>query len=169
MTALRQKHVISLILTPWYVVDIFSHDVSRRAPRGAIVIPVTAALEHWGQRIPHELALVCGGDAVTWTQLVSRSRTLAWALQTAGVQTGDLVGINLPNSTEAFIATAATWRLGAVPLPLSSRLPPHELEAVITLAHTRLVVTQTEALIASAPSLTFSQLVNLEPTGGALR
>ena len=37
--------------------------------------------------------------------------------------TGDMVTIALPNSIDWFVAAAACWKLGAIPQPVSSRLP----------------------------------------------
>jgi bile acid-coenzyme A ligase len=62
----------------------------------------------------------------------------AWA--EFGVGEGDFVTIGLPNSVAFFEAAVATWKLGAVPQPLSARLPDHERQAIVELADSRLVV-----------------------------
>jgi bile acid-coenzyme A ligase len=62
----------------------------------------------------------------------------AWA--ELGVSEGDYVTIGLPNSVAFFEAAVATWKLGAVPQPLSSRLPDRERQAIVELADSRLVV-----------------------------
>ena len=48
--------------------------------------------------------------------------------------------IALPNGIEMFEASLAVWKLGAVPLPLSHRLPRHEREMLVKLAEPALVV-----------------------------
>jgi bile acid-coenzyme A ligase len=57
-----------------------------------------------------------------------------------GVQLGDHVTIGLPNSPEFFAATIAAWKIGAVPQPVSPRLPHREREAIIHLAESPLVL-----------------------------
>jgi bile acid-coenzyme A ligase len=56
------------------------------------------------------------------------------------VGVGDYVTIVLPNSIEWIAATIACWKLGAVPQPLSSRLPDAELSEILDLRPSALVV-----------------------------
>ncbi len=53
---------------------------------------------------------------------------------------GDFVTIGLPNSIEFYEATVATWKLGAVPQPVSARLPARERQAIVDLAQPAIVV-----------------------------
>jgi bile acid-coenzyme A ligase len=53
---------------------------------------------------------------------------------------GDMVTMALPNSLEWFISVVALWKLGAIPQPVSARLPRRELEAVVALADPVLVL-----------------------------
>src|SRR4029077_90410 len=61
-------------------------------------------------------------------------------LADGGVGVGSMVSIALANSVEWFVATVAAWKLGAIPQPLSSRLPRRELEAIVELADAAVVV-----------------------------
>jgi bile acid-coenzyme A ligase len=65
---------------------------------------------------------------------------MARDLATRGVRHGDMVTIALPNSVDWFVAVAACWKIGAVPQPVSSRLPARELEAIVELADPPVVV-----------------------------
>lgn len=89
---------------------------------------------------PDRPAITCGEQTVTRAQLDSLSNRMARGLQAKGVETGDMVTIALPNSVEWFVATIACWKLGAVPQPVSSRLPGRELEAIIELANPKVVL-----------------------------
>ena len=51
----------------------------------------------------------------------------AGAYAELGVGQGDYVTIVLPNSIQWIQAALAAWKLGAVPQPLSARLPDAEL------------------------------------------
>ncbi|MEY2425300.1 MAG: bile acid-coenzyme ligase, partial [Actinomycetota bacterium] len=55
-------------------------------------------------------------------------------LRDLGVKHGDLVTMALPNTEAWHISAIACWKLGAVPQPVSPRLPVRELEAIIELA-----------------------------------
>lgn len=83
---------------------------------------------------PDAIAVSCGTDELTRTDLLDRAGDLAAHLDGLGAGEGDLVTIALPNGTEWFVAVVACWWLGAVPQPVSSRLPRPELEAIIALA-----------------------------------
>jgi bile acid-coenzyme A ligase len=57
-----------------------------------------------------------------------------------GVGQDDLVTIALPNGIEFYEAAVAAWKLGATPQPVSAKLPPRELDAIIELASPPIVV-----------------------------
>ena len=75
----------------------------------------------------------CDGRTLTRAELDATTNRLARAYQELGVGVGDYVTIVLPNSIEFLQATIACWKLGAVPQPLSSRLPEAELEGFLEL------------------------------------
>jgi bile acid-coenzyme A ligase len=65
---------------------------------------------------------------------------LARDLAAGGVGLGDMVTIALPNSTQWFVAFAACWKIGAIPQPVSPKLPEPELRAILDLAQPRAVM-----------------------------
>jgi bile acid-coenzyme A ligase len=83
---------------------------------------------------PDQPAVTCGDETLTWATFDAAANRLARDLATRGVETGAMVTIALPNSVDWFVAAAACWKLGAVPQPVSSRLPHFELEAIVGLA-----------------------------------
>jgi bile acid-coenzyme A ligase len=85
-------------------------------------------------RIPEAPMVTCGETTLTRIELDRRSDALAVDLQRRGVGLGSMVTVALPNSVEWFVAAAALWKLGAIPQPVSARLPARELEAVVALA-----------------------------------
>lgn len=92
------------------------------------------------QADPHRPAITCGADRVTRAELVERIDDLAADLRRRGVGEGQMVTIALPNSVEWFVAFGACWRLGAIPQPVSARLPGRELEAIVELADPAVVL-----------------------------
>jgi bile acid-coenzyme A ligase len=89
---------------------------------------------------PDRPAVTCGSETVTRRELDDRADALARDLADGGVGLGSMVSIALPNSIEWFVATIAAWKLGAVPQPLSSRLPRRELDAIVELADAAVVI-----------------------------
>jgi len=83
---------------------------------------------------PGAAAITCGEKSVTRAELEQAADTLARQLLEDGVELGDLVTIALPNSIEWFVAVAANWKIGAIPQPVSSRLPARELATIVDLA-----------------------------------
>ncbi|MFE6858071.1 AMP-binding protein [Nocardia sp. NPDC057668] len=80
---------------------------------------------------PDAPAVTCGADTSTWSELDRDSNRLARAWTRLGVTPGAYVSIMLDNSPAFLTAAFAAWKLGAVPQPLSSRLTPSELDAIV--------------------------------------
>ncbi len=89
---------------------------------------------------PDSPAVTCGDASLTYGQLHQFSNRAARGLASLGVKLGDLVTLGLPNSTDFVIASFAIWKLGATPQPISFRLPKGELEAIMDLAKTPVVI-----------------------------
>lgn len=89
---------------------------------------------------PDRPAISCGDRSVTRAELDRLSNRMGHYLAGRGVREGDMVTIAFPNSIDWFVATVACWKLGAIPQPVSSRLPTRELEAIIELARPKVVL-----------------------------
>jgi bile acid-coenzyme A ligase len=89
---------------------------------------------------PSRAAITCREHSVTRAELESAADALARQLLEDGVQRGEMVTIALPNSVDWFVAVAATWKIGATPQPVSSRLPHRELAAIVDLADPRVIL-----------------------------
>ncbi|MEV5968109.1 AMP-binding protein [Kribbella sp. NPDC051952] len=89
---------------------------------------------------PDRTAIVCAGERVSRAELERRANRLARAYLERGVQVGDFVSIVLPNSIEFYVALVAAWKVGAVPAPLSARMPAGERDEILKIADPRLVV-----------------------------
>lgn len=101
---------------------------------------IPAAIAHHAKERPHDPALTCGDVTLSFEQFDRRTNRLARAYADLGVEADDLVTIALPNSTAFFEAAFATWKLGATPQPVSAKLPGRELEEIVELADSRLVI-----------------------------
>jgi bile acid-coenzyme A ligase len=107
--------------------------VSDETPLG-VLIGALAAAE------PRRPAITCEGPTLTRAELEARTNRLARAFAAKGVTRDSFVTIGLPNGPAFYEAMVATWKLGATPQPISSRLPAAERRAIIELANPSLVV-----------------------------
>jgi bile acid-coenzyme A ligase len=87
-----------------------------------------------------EPAVTCDGLTLTRAELDASTNRLARAYADRGVGIGDYVTMLLPNSVEWIQAAVACWKLGAVPQPLSPRLPDAELQGLLDLRPPALLV-----------------------------
>ena len=102
---------------------------------------------------PGRPALTCGEVTLTRAGFVERVERLAALFAGRGVVEGSTVVIGLPNSAELVESVFAVWALGAMPLPVSGRLPPLERSAIVDLASPSLVVGIPQAEAAAWPAL----------------
>src|ERR1700759_3204913 len=72
---------------------------------------------------PNAPAITVGDETLTFGELHKRSNRMARGLLKAGVKHGDFVTIATPNSLGFIEAEYAVWKIGAVPQPVSYRLP----------------------------------------------
>ena len=105
-------------------------------------------------------AVSCGSETLTYAQLHRRSNRIARGLAARGVKAGDLVTLGLPNSVGFVEAAHAIWKLGATPQPISFRLPKAELEALVELARSPLVIAAFEHQI-DRPVVSVAELAAL--------
>ena len=89
---------------------------------------------------PDRAAVTCGGVSVSRGELESHANRLARDLAERGVGHGDFVTVALPNSIDWFVAFVACWKLGAVPQPVSAKLPHRELAEIVALAQSKIIL-----------------------------
>jgi bile acid-coenzyme A ligase len=103
-------------------------------------VSISRALAIKAAEDPDRPAITCVDDTITRGELHQRTNRLARAYAELGVTAGSYVTIGLPNSIEFYEAAIATWKLGAIPQPISHRLPDRERQAIVDLASPTLVV-----------------------------
>lgn len=116
------------------------------------VPPIGTQLSALAALAPDEPAVSCDGRTITRGELDSSTNRLARAYAERGVGVGDYVTIVLPNSVEWVQAAVACWKLGAVPQPLSARLPAAELAGLLDLRPPALLVGREHPQIPSVPT-----------------
>ncbi|MGF1456879.1 MAG: AMP-binding protein [Alphaproteobacteria bacterium] len=104
-------------------------------------------------RDPHRPAITHDDVTVTRGELEARTNRLARAFANFGVRQGRMVTIGLPNGLAFYEAALAAWKLGAIPQPVSARLPAAEFAAIVDLADPALVVGGPEGVATGRPRI----------------
>ncbi len=102
--------------------------------------PIGTQVSRLAAADPEAAAVTCDGRTLTRRELDASTNRLARAYAELGVGQGDYVTVMLPNSIEWLQAVLATWKLGAIPQPLSARLPEPELIELLDLRRRALLV-----------------------------
>ncbi|MBK8902323.1 MAG: AMP-binding protein [Anaerolineaceae bacterium] len=96
------------------------------------------------QATPHKLALLIGAQRWDYDALNQMVNATCARLQDAGVQPGDFVAVLLPNGLPTVCLVHALARLGAILVPLNTRLTPNELRWQIEHVSARWLITNEE-------------------------
>ncbi|MGV0851805.1 AMP-binding protein [Mycolicibacterium phlei] len=104
--------------------------------------PISTQVSQLAAAAPDAPAITCCDVTLTRAELDASTNRLARAYAELGVGQGDYVTIVLPNGIEWAQAVLATWKLGAIPQPLSPRLPDAELAGLLELKPRALVVSR---------------------------
>ncbi len=99
-----------------------------------------AQFAHHAETQPDAPAVTVSGSTLNYRELDRAATRMARVLLDHGAKEGDFVTIAEPNSTHFLIAAVACWKMGAIPQPVSSRLPRLELAAIIELANPSAVI-----------------------------
>ncbi len=103
---------------------------------------------------PSRLAIVCGGQRVSFGELETRISQVARRLQSAGLGEGDSVAVIMHNSVDMFAVWNGVARIGGLVIPISYRLTAPEAAYIITDCDARaLIYDDRDAIEAVLPSL----------------
>ncbi|MCE3551074.1 AMP-binding protein [Pseudonocardia sp. RS11V-5] len=96
--------------------------------------------------MPDRLALVMAGsgDRITWAELDARSAALATVWHRAGLATGDVLLLVLPNDVRWAEIAWSCWRSGLVLAPVNTHLGAAELAPLVQMARPAAVVAGAE-------------------------
>jgi bile acid-coenzyme A ligase len=119
--------------------------------QAAPIPPIGTQISALAEIAPDEPAVTCDGRTLTRGELDRSTNRLARAYAERGVGVGDYLTMVLPNSIEWIQAAVACWKLGAVPQPLSARLPDAELQGLLDLRPPALLVGREHPEMLSIP------------------
>ncbi len=81
---------------------------------------------------PHQPALLCGGESMSYRQFQDRVDTLAAHLLERGLRAGDVVGVLYERSFELLVSLYAVMKAGGVYLPLEGDYPAERLAFLLS-------------------------------------
>lgn len=102
--------------------------------------PFVRTLARLAAESPEAPLLTSGDRTVSRAEFEALTNRMGRAYVERGVALGHFVTLALPNSVEWFVHFVACWKAGAIPQPVSPRLPLAERQAIVELAESRIVV-----------------------------
>ncbi|MGQ0844219.1 MAG: class I adenylate-forming enzyme family protein [Sporichthyaceae bacterium] len=105
---------------------------------------IATLLEHAGVVHGARTAFVFGEDARTYAESSARAQAIAAGLLALGVRSGDRVALYLRNCPEVLETMFATWRIGAIAVPLNATYTADELDYHLRDSGAALVVTDVD-------------------------
>jgi acetyl-CoA synthetase len=141
-----------------------------RPPRNSQDCGTVNLIEDLMERAPASrlgiVAVDAEGNRRDWHfgELIARSAGLSGAFAARGVGRGDVVMTLVGNRIEWALTLLACWRMGAVALPCSTQLRPHDLALRVAAANPSLCVGEEEllgALPAGVPAMTLAEVAEV--------
>ncbi|KQY58476.1 hypothetical protein ASD11_02080 [Aeromicrobium sp. Root495] len=120
-------------------------------------LPIGEAFTELAARAPDRVAVRCGDEVLTRSQLDARAASVAGRWVEDGLDVDDVVAICLPNGIDLVVACVAAWKAGGVPLAIASDLPVRERQAVLDAAAPAVVVDRPEVARRPGPPLVESR------------
>jgi amino acid adenylation domain-containing protein len=118
------------------------------------------------QRLPHKMALIAGGERLTFEELDRRANRLAAALARQGVARGERVIVFMDNCWEAVVAIFAVLKAGAVFSPINPSTKADKLAYVLNNCRAAALVTQARLLPVAADAVARAPTVRLAVVAG---
>ncbi len=103
------------------------------------------------RRTPEKTAVIIHGNRINYADLHESALRVAAGLRGLGVQAGDRVVAYLPNGIEFVQLMFATFHLGAVLVPVNTRLTPKELTYFAADSEANVLCVDSSSLPALAP------------------
>lgn len=114
-------------------------------PNGAIKSPpvtITELFKHQVRRTPDAVAVNCGDEQLTYSELDASAERLARELQQSGVGPESLVAVLLDRSVELIVVLLGILKAGAAYVPLDPSYPQERIDDILKDSQSRLFITR---------------------------
>jgi amino acid adenylation domain-containing protein len=112
---------------------------------------VTKLLQHWvtsqAQHRPHDEAVVCDQENITYERLEEVANRLARALKFIGCRRGDRVSLLLPKSLRAIIGILGTLKADCIYVPMDTSSPVARLSRILESCESRCILATRSAAV----------------------
>jgi amino acid adenylation domain-containing protein len=119
---------------------------------------IVDAFSRAAERCSGITAVEDGPATITFQALLKEAQRTAASLVAQGVQTGDLIGVNLPRSAKAISVILGVLFAGCAYVGLDVDLPSSRLRAMIDESRPRLVISAGQQLLTAGRTLGLAQL-----------
>ncbi|MEO8191186.1 MAG: amino acid adenylation domain-containing protein, partial [Acidobacteriota bacterium] len=130
--------------------------------------PLYQRFSEVAQRIPGEIALVCGERRLTYSELNDRANKIAHRLIAAGVGPDVLVGLCIDRSAEMVIGLLGIWKAGGAYVPLDPALPSERMSFLLDDTAVRFLLTRGSLAGRFRSSLVQTFLLDDDESGSSL-
>lgn len=129
------------------------------------LISIPAKIRRWAAEEPDRPAIIYAPadephKFYTWSRLDRLTNQIARLLAAQGVDDESHVVIGLPNCPEHLLIAIATWKLGAMAVPIRYATPPHERDQLLKLAEPTIVITDWDQI--EFPKLALAELTQVD-------
>ncbi|WP_310410986.1 non-ribosomal peptide synthetase [Chamaesiphon sp. OTE_8_metabat_110] len=115
------------------------------------IVVIDRAFAAQVQQHPDTIAVICGDERLTYSELDRRSNQLAHYLQNLGVKPESLVGICVDRSIETIVGLWGIIKAGGAYVPIDPYYPAERLEFILADAQVSVLLTK-KSLVAKLPT-----------------
>lgn len=127
---------------------------------------LTETFENSAAQFPEKVALVHGEQRITYGELRQQVHNMAYQLRHVyGIQKGDRVALLLMNGIPFVVSVYAVLQIGAIAVPLNTKLKAQELEYMLQHSTATMLITNPEWWLGLSPLLKQIQVKYLFVTG----
>src|ERR1700733_5844453 len=131
-----------------------------RSNLGSVALNIADLAEHAIDAVPDRVALICGGEQLTYAQLEEKANRLAPYIQERGGRKGDKVALYLHCRIEIVIAMVGIVKAGAILVNINYRYVEGELRYLfensdmVALVHERQYSERVANVLPDTPNVT---------------
>jgi len=121
--------------------ELILHQFNLNTVEGNEADTIIGLFETQVDKTPDQIALVCGDEVLTYTELNQRANQIARELRKMGVRPNDFVGFFAERSTELITGIYGIIKAGAAYVPIDMEYPKERIEYILNDCNAKAIVT----------------------------